>query len=367
MGLGELADLVDGAYAAALDDTRWTAWADVVRQRLGGIGAAFCVLDARGPTAGRFVPLGRAERGTADYFAGMAAADPQVPMAASLFRSTIYLDTDHVDESRPETADYCRWQRSLGFDHHMTALTPLDGGRVRVGLSIHQSVDAGPTPLIEQEKLRAIFPDVARAWSLAFRHGEMLQDAFWTGLVAREDGRAAILIDEGGRVLRATEAATALISTGDGMTIRGGQLGAIGDADDSRLAAVIGRALMPVGAGAGATRVARPSGRASLIVTAYPLARSRRMLAPVEAAALVVVVDPTLAQEAPAALLRTAFGLTAREADLVTLLAKGHSIESSAARLAITMPTARLHLRHIFAKTGTGRQSELVRLLGRLA
>jgi DNA-binding CsgD family transcriptional regulator len=44
----------------------------------------------------------------------------------------------------------------------------------------------------------------------------------------------------------------------------------------------------------------------------------------------------------------------------------GDGIQACADRLGITRATARTHLAHIFRKTGTNRQAELVRLLSRL-
>ncbi|WP_375402289.1 helix-turn-helix transcriptional regulator [uncultured Sphingomonas sp.] len=89
------------------------------------------------------------------------------------------------------------------------------------------------------------------------------------------------------------------------------------------------------------------------------------MLAPLEAAALVTIVDPIAARRGPA-LYAQAFGLTPREAELAGALMAGHSVESAAAALAMSVATARIHLRRLFSKTDTTRQAELMRLLARM-
>ena len=66
-------------------------------------------------------------------------------------------------------------------------------------------------------------------------------------------------------------------------------------------------------------------------------------------------------------LLNAKFGLSAAEARLARLLAKGESVESAARMLDIKMTTARTQLAAIFEKTGTRRQAKLVALLSRLA
>ena len=58
-------------------------------------------------------------------------------------------------------------------------------------------------------------------------------------------------------------------------------------------------------------------------------------------------------------LLRRHFGLTPAEARLALHLV-AETLRSAEAKLSITYETARTHLKHIFNKTGTCRQAELV-------
>ena len=82
-----------------------------------------------------------------------------------------------------------------------------------------------------------------------------------------------------------------------------------------------------------------------------------------EPAALIVVTDPersaTVSPKKAAAL----HGLTHSEAQLAAALASGHSIREYAATAEISEHTARWHLKQVFSKTGTKRQTQLVRLL----
>jgi DNA-binding CsgD family transcriptional regulator len=61
--------------------------------------------------------------------------------------------------------------------------------------------------------------------------------------------------------------------------------------------------------------------------------------------------------------LTAAFDLTATEARLAVRLLRGETLEDAAHALGIKISTARTHLAHVFLKTGTSRQSELMRLL----
>jgi len=59
-------------------------------------------------------------------------------------------------------------------------------------------------------------------------------------------------------------------------------------------------------------------------------------------------------------LLRWHFGLTSAEARLALHLVTGETLRSAAAKLSISYQTARTHLKNIFKKTATGRQTQLV-------
>jgi DNA-binding CsgD family transcriptional regulator len=77
-------------------------------------------------------------------------------------------------------------------------------------------------------------------------------------------------------------------------------------------------------------------------------------------AALVTVYDEETSAQVDESLLRKLYGLTRGEAALATILLKGKSIEEAAAELFISPHTARTHLKRIFMKTDTHRQTELV-------
>jgi DNA-binding CsgD family transcriptional regulator len=77
----------------------------------------------------------------------------------------------------------------------------------------------------------------------------------------------------------------------------------------------------------------------------------------------VVIVDPELNVEPPAALLRRLYGLTTAEADVAVRVATGAELKQISAELGVSIATVRKHLQHLFEKTDTHRQAELVRFL----
>jgi FixJ family two-component response regulator len=89
--------------------------------------------------------------------------------------------------------------------------------------------------------------------------------------------------------------------------------------------------------------------------------------APIEAAgaghALLFVSDPENVRAPSPLVIQKLFDLTNAEARLAYRLARGAALANAAEECGITGSTARTYLKHIFAKTGTSRQAELVRLV----
>lgn len=107
--------------------------------------------------------------------------------------------------------------------------------------------------------------------------------------------------------------------------------------------------------------------------SAYALAR-RRADAPIQlciralrpsrsAVAVVYAVDPAAQLLTAEDLLRRTYRFSPAECRVATLLVQGQTCEAIAEVLSLSRHTVRTHLKNIFAKTGTARQAELVRLL----
>ena len=75
--------------------------------------------------------------------------------------------------------------------------------------------------------------------------------------------------------------------------------------------------------------------------------------------------DPLAHTPLSDSLLRQLFGLTMNESQLAARL-DGVELKEAAEILGITYETARSYIKQIFAKTATNRQSELIKLAGRL-
>jgi DNA-binding CsgD family transcriptional regulator len=79
--------------------------------------------------------------------------------------------------------------------------------------------------------------------------------------------------------------------------------------------------------------------------------------------ALVLIIDPDDEPEPTVALLRRLYRLTEAEAEVAIHVMRGADLKQISEELSISYTTVCTHLQHVFDKTDTHRQAELVRLL----
>jgi DNA-binding CsgD family transcriptional regulator len=176
-----------------------------------------------------------------------------------------------------------------------------------------------------------------------------------------------LLLDAKRRVVVQNRGAERILAANDGFRIdRHGP-----SADDARenatLQKLIADAIDARGGqelrAAGFVAVSRPSGERSYAVMVTPLLAAPGQGGISEAVVAIFVADPSARFYAGPEALTELYQLTHSEAELVRLLASGLSLEEAAVKRGVSLNTARSHLKHVFAKTDTSRQGELVRLI----
>ncbi|MCV6978999.1 helix-turn-helix transcriptional regulator [Mycolicibacterium pulveris] len=119
------------------------------------------------------------------------------------------------------------------------------------------------------------------------------------------------------------------------------------------VSAAVGRAGVPT---AGWVTVPRP-GRRPYVVRVVPVSATGTP------AALVIVVDPDRNPLPTVEALIRRYGLTRTEAEVARRVLDGDGLGPIARERSVSITTIRTHMKHIFEKTGTRRQAELVRLI----
>jgi len=172
-----------------------------------------------------------------------------------------------------------------------------------------------------------------------------------------------IVLDQQGKVIFTNAPGGALLAERDGISLSSdGICRASTPAETKALKDCIQSVLQPAEGDArdGGLALSRPSMRRPLSAIATPI---DGMDGDGRAAVALFVTDPERQTRPPRALLQKLFQLTGSEAKIVQGLVEGKSLEEIAPEAGITIGSARTYLKQVFAKTGTNRQADLVRMV----
>jgi DNA-binding CsgD family transcriptional regulator len=216
----------------------------------------------------------------------------------------------------------------------------------------------------ERSVAQFLLPHLQRAWTVYQRlqllsAGETAMDAVSLGIVfAAGDGTA----------IYCNRAAEEMLRAGDGLKLQGGALCSSSRKNNEELREMLHHAVSPNAVpGPKIVLIERPSLRRPYQLAAAPLRdRFNQFIGTPAPMAVVLISDPDRNPSANTDILAQVYKLTPKEAEMTARLSTGKSVEEAAEEMGITYETARTHLRRIFGKTGTSRQSELLLLIAKL-
>lgn len=257
--------------------------------------------------------------------------------------------------------------------HHVTMLCGhCDAGGIDT-LSLWRNARQGPLDSASIDLLQDLTPHVRTALLL----NAQLRDA---GLAATLSETAldaldmvVVLVDGRGHLQHMNRVAARRLPKLAEIAIHSGRLVAADPADDVKLQSLVQRAtatsdrrgtgLSAAAARAGgAMKIRHPQTHAELHLSVIPTPAPIHIGARHDCAT-VFIGEPSSSPRLRGDTLRDLYGLTATEARLADCLLEGRELRGAAETLSITWSTARFHLKRIFAKTGTCRQTELMRLM----
>jgi DNA-binding CsgD family transcriptional regulator len=220
----------------------------------------------------------------------------------------------------------------------------------------------------ELERLSAFVPYLQRALRIHARIHHLRRERATMARALHQLALGVVTVDYDGSVVWKNETARALIAREDGLAVRRGRLVANRPEDTRALDALIRSATQPSQAhGGGALAIRRSTACGPYAALVVPLVEEHSPdVGPlVRGAAAVFLTDPESRPGGTGATLRELYGLTEAEATVAAQLVGGRSRREIAEQLGVSLHAVRFHLGHIFTKTGTRRQAELVRLLMR--
>lgn len=158
-----------------------------------------------------------------------------------------------------------------------------------------------------------------------------------------------------------------LLRSSSGLTTVQGRLAAANPADAARLQVTVLRALTRgLSVNTDVLCVSRGNCRRPVLVRVLPFDSDLLQGAcGTDRAVFIMAIDPD-GPDCGEADLQAIFDLTVGEERVAFLVAEGMSLPNVAERLVVSLATVKSHLQHIFQKTGTHRQAELVALVRRI-
>jgi DNA-binding CsgD family transcriptional regulator len=223
----------------------------------------------------------------------------------------------------------------------------------------------GPLGEEERNALERLVPHLCRSIQLGFRVDgyRALQRAAYHVLDRLSSG--IVLLDRRGRIIYANSAARSLGADGGALCLRNSMVTTRSAPHSQRLGELI-RAVLRGKPTASMSLPRSTDGGLSTILLSSVRGRDVGRFADInmpDAAVLLIIVDPANRAGIPTGWLMDAYGLTQAEARVALAASVGITIPNMASHLALSPNTIKTHLRKVFAKTGTSRQTELVRLM----
>ncbi|MFG3598001.1 helix-turn-helix transcriptional regulator [Bradyrhizobium sp. RDI18] len=360
----QLSDTIGAIYDCALDPHQWPDTcreiADLCESTAGGI----CVHDVRHVQNDQLFVFGYQP----EFLEKLGSHYAQSPMAAADIVSKIG-DVSALSMMRLEL---------LGSRFAREVLEPfglLDiiwfpalrtGGRM-ASMHASRSEKAPHYQQLEIGLLKLLSPHVCRALAISDAldiralRSEMLEntlDALVTGV---------FLTSRDGRVVYMNAAAERQVKTGNSIRIVNNRISPTDPATRAALSKAIDKASRDdIDLDTSEHSLAIPDiDGAGYVATLLPVDRGQRsgIIAPFAASVAVFTKDPAEAPLMPGEAFARLYRLTGGELRVLLALTQGLGAKEAADMLGISEPTARTHLQHIFSKTDTTRQADLLRLL----
>lgn len=354
MSLDErISRLIQRIYCAGGDATAWDSVAEEVLGLTGGCAGLTTVVDLKNREFSSYRFYGPDDsacaRGMEEY-AEVHVDDPSLIWASQNPTARFCDSSKSVIVGEYLQDPFIKWNRSrFGSTHWYVGYTEPED-ELSFSFSVHFPAEQGPGS-----------PGALALFRLLFDHMECAVRLGRRPFNAASE-RSLILLDAGGWVRSLSTGAEALLRKAGALSIEGARLVASCPAEQSLLDKAIRAALNTVTAGTRPQAIRlHPAQGSPWIIVIRPLLSSYGPFGQIRCELLLEIHDG-LPRIGSLDLLQSLYDLTAREMQVIRLLADGHCLESLAKCMEISPNTARTHLRAIFTKTVTTRQSELMHL-----
>ncbi len=367
-----LSDLIGNVYDAALDPLLWPAALGNVARYVGGSSAALYAKDATSKSGNVFYHDGSQDRHYIRlYFDEYIKIDPATTGHFFAGVGEVVATADVVSyEEFLQTRFYKEWAAPQGLVDFVSAI--LDKSLTSIAsFGVFRHERDGLVDDETRRRMRLVVPHVRR--SVLIGKVVDLKTAEAAALADTLDAISAgmFLVDAGSRVIHANAAGHSILATGDLLRVVGGRLASGNPSCDGSLQSIFAAAAggdAALGLGGIAVPLTGCDG-VPHVAHVLPLTSGRRRRAgsAYGAAAALFVHKATLNAPSPPQIIAQTFGLTPTELRVLLAAVEVGGAPEVAEALGVAETTVKFHLRHLFEKTETHRQADLVRLVAGFA
>lgn len=251
---------------------------------------------------------------------------------------------------------------------HCCQMTILDEQDLMVNIAFGRAKKIGIYEDNDKDLLQFLMPHLQRAFRITHFVSSLNTENKVLAEVLDKLPQGVIVISCKGQIIFINRSAKRIVDNCDGLSIdKQGKLRAAISNETKELTRLIESANRPdldaqLNKG-GVIHLNRPSGLRPLSLIVAPLSQGISELNLEQSATLIFITDPELKIEPCEQVFQRLYQLTPAESKLAVLLVQGKSVTEASEILRVTANTTRTHLKRIFSKTTTCRQSDLVKLL----
>ncbi len=361
-------ELISDFYSASLDGRFWPTALTKLCDTLDATALALASHSFATDTGALLHAVGIDVSSTQAYADVYARNNPWLQKETA-FRSpgAVLRDSDLIDPRDAAETDFAlHWLVPQGLDNQLFAVLDRQGHRVLYLYAARAAADGGFSD-VQVDLLKRLAPYLQRG----LRAGQLLQRTQAVKQVAQDALDAVpvgvIIVGAGGAVLSANQLGRDVLAARDVFALgRGGlEISREGRRTHVRdIVAELGRHRSNNAPNAPMSfSVARSTGQRPLAVSICPVSDPDTTNSPEEPAAIVFLGDPDRSGDIDEGRLRHLYGLTAAEARVASLLARGYRLDEIAEMLGVAYETTRKHLKKVLSKIQTDRQADLVRTI----
>lgn len=368
-----LSSLIGDIYDTALDHTRWPHVLRGIAGFVRGPAAMLYAKDLASRTGNTPYGWGVDPQFTRSYFETYIRFDPFTVGQFVFPLGEIRSVTDLMPHDEFRTCRFYReWVEPQGWTDIATVV--LDKSTTSYAVfSVVRSLRDGVVDEEMCRRMALLVPHVRRA--VVIGNVMELRKVEAASLADTLDGLTAAmyLVDATGRVVHANASGRALLEAGEVLRPVGDGFETADRRNDRALRDLLA-AVAAGDADPGARGIVLPGRQQAddgerYVLYALPLTSGARREAGASwaAVAAVFVRKATLDLASPPEVVASTYGLTPSELRVLLATVEVSGVRAVAEALGISQATVRTHLRRLFAKTGTSRQSELVKIVAAFA